>query len=64
MSYAESDSEGAEEDDDIFKLASKAKRARPLKRRKLSESGDEDTYEAEDIADDGMSRGGYLRNAF
>ena len=52
-SYAESDSEGVEDDEDIFKPASKAKTARPTKRRKVSESADEDTYEAEDVAEDG-----------
>jgi hypothetical protein len=53
MSYAESDNEGVDDDDDVFKLAPKAKNLRPTKRRKVSESADEDTYEAEDVAEDG-----------
>lgn len=53
MSYAESDSEGAEDEEDIFKPAPKAKIARPVKRRKVSESADEDTFEMGDVAEDG-----------
>ena len=40
MSYVESDSEGLDNDDDIFKPAPKAKNARPAKRRKVSESAE------------------------
>ena len=64
MSYAESDSEGEDEDEDVFKPAPKAKKPRPIKRRKVSESADEDTYEAEDVADDGMYTVGRLKDAF
>ena len=53
MSYAESDSEGAEDEEDIFKPVPKAKNARPVKRRKVSESADKDTFEMEDVAEDG-----------
>ena len=53
MSYAESDNKGAEDDEDIFKPVLKAKNARPTKRRKVSESADEDTYEAGGVIDDG-----------
>jgi len=55
MSYAESDSEGLDNDDDIFKPTPKAKTARPAKRRKVSESAEEDTYELDEGADDGRS---------
>lgn len=58
LSYAESDSEGAESvDDDVFKPRSKTKPSRPSKRRKVSESADEDLYNdenAKDGIDDGM----------
>jgi hypothetical protein len=53
MSYAESDSEGLDDDHHIFKPAPKTKNTRPTKRRKVSESADEDTYEAEDLAEEG-----------
>jgi DNA mismatch repair protein MSH6 len=53
MSYAESDSEGLDDDDDIFKPAPKTKNTRSTKRRKVSESADEDVYEAEDLAEEG-----------
>jgi hypothetical protein len=53
MSYAESDSQGAEDEEDIFKPVPKAKNARPVKRRKVSESADEDTFEMGDVAEDG-----------
>jgi DNA mismatch repair protein MSH6 len=53
MSYAESESEGVDDDDDIFKPAPKTKNTRPTKRRKMSESTDEDTYEAEGLAEEG-----------
>src|SRR5437764_11730363 len=52
MSYAESDNEGAEDDDEIFKPVLRAKNARPTKRRKVSESSDEDAYEDENVVDD------------
>jgi len=55
MSYAESDSEGFDNDDEIFKPTPKAKTARPAKRRKVSESAEEDTYELDEGADDGRS---------
>jgi hypothetical protein len=59
LSYAESDSEGAESiDDDVFKPVIKNKPARPSKRRKVSESADEDVYEEKDVLeaiDDGSS---------
>jgi hypothetical protein len=48
LSYAESDSEGTQSvDDDVFKPVSKGRPARPVKRRKVSESADEDVYEDE-----------------
>jgi hypothetical protein len=53
MSYADSDSEGVEDDEAIFKPAPKAKNARPAKKRKMSESADEDTYEVDSVAHDG-----------
>jgi DNA mismatch repair protein MSH6 len=55
LSYAESESEGADSvDDDVFKPAPKKKAARPSKRRKVSESADEDVYEDENNGvDDG-----------
>lgn len=53
MSYAESDSEGVEDDEAIFKPAPKAKIARPAKKRKMSESADEETYEVDSVAHDG-----------
>lgn len=60
LSYAESDSEGAESvDDDVFKPMPKQRPARPTKRRKVSESADEDVYEDENLVgavDDGMFR--------
>lgn len=66
-SYVESDSEGVDDDDDIFKPAPKAKNERPTKRRKLSESADEDTYEAEDGGEDGgedgRCAGGFLKHS-
>ncbi len=54
ISYAESESEGTD-NDDVFKPSPKAKskNARPTKRRRVSESADEDTYEAEDVAEEG-----------
>ena len=56
MSYVEFDSEGLDDDDDIFKPAPKAKKtARPAKRRKVSESAEEDAYEVDEGADDGRS---------
>jgi hypothetical protein len=52
LSYAESDSEGVEEiDDDVFKPVSKTRQERPSKRRKVSESADEDVYEDENVFD-------------
>jgi len=52
LSYAESDSEGAESiDDDVFKPASKNRPARPSKRRKVSESADEEVYLDENVFD-------------
>jgi hypothetical protein len=53
MMYAESDSEGLDDDDDIFKPAPKVKDTRPAKRRKVSESAEEDAYELDEWADDG-----------
>lgn len=54
VSYAESDSEGLESlDDDVFKPVVKNKTARPNKRRKVSESADEDVYEDKDVIDGG-----------
>ena len=51
LSYAESDSEGAESvDDDVFKPRSKNRAPRPSKRKKVSESTDEDVYEDENAA--------------
>jgi hypothetical protein len=58
LSYAESDSEGDESvDDDVFKSVPKKGLARPNKRRKVSESADEDVFEdeiANNEFDDGM----------
>lgn len=59
LNYAESDSEGAESfDDDVFKPVSKNKPVRPSKRRKVSESSEEDVYADENavagVDDDGM----------
>ena len=60
MNYAESASEHEEDgddDDDVFKPVLKGKHVRPTKRRKVSESADEDTYEQDENAvdiDDGM----------
>jgi hypothetical protein len=52
LSYAESDSEGAEEiDDDVFKPVSKTRQERSSKRRKVSESADEDVYEDGNVFD-------------
>jgi hypothetical protein len=62
MSYVESDSEGLDNDDDIFKPAPKAKNARPAKRRKVSESAEEDTYEVDEGADDGRSTVSWLQD--
>jgi hypothetical protein len=62
MSYAESESEGLYDDDDIFKPAPKAKNARPAKRRKVSESAEEDTYEVDEGADDGRSTVTWLQD--
>lgn len=56
MSYAESASEDAEDDDDVFEPAPKTKNVRPVKRRKVSESADEDTYDAEDVAEDSETK--------
>ena len=57
LSYAESDSEGAESmDDDVFKPRSKNRPSRPTKRRKVSESADEDVYK-EDNAKNGIDEG-------
>jgi hypothetical protein len=61
MSYAESDSEGLD-DDDVFKPAPKAKNARPAKRRKVSESAEEDTYEVDERVDDGRSAASCLQD--
>ena len=59
ISYADSDSEGTS-GDDVFKPAARG-RARPVKRRKLSESADEDVYEQENEPedDDGMKENIY-----
>ena len=62
MSYVESDSEGLDDDDNIFQSAPKAKNARPAKRRKVSESAEEDTYEVGEWADDGRSAAGWLQD--
>jgi hypothetical protein len=62
MSYAESDSEGLDDDNDIFKPALKAKNARPAKRRKVSESAEEDTYEVDVGAEDGRSAVSWLQD--
>ena len=62
MSYAESDSEGLDNDDDIFKPAPKAKNTRPAKRRKVSESAEEDTYEVDEGAGDGRSAVNWLQD--
>ena len=62
MSYVESDSEGLDDDDDIFKAAPKAKNVRPAKRRKVSESAEEDTYEVDEGADDGRSAVSWLQD--
>ncbi len=49
LSYAESDSEGAESvDDDVFRPVPKKRAARPSKKRKVSQSPDEDVYNDED----------------
>jgi hypothetical protein len=57
ISYAESDSEGAESvGDDVFRPASKKRGARPSKKRKVSESADEDVYD-DDNANDGIDDG-------
>ena len=50
ISYADSDSEGTS-DDDVFKPAPRG-RSRPVKRRKISESADEDVYEQENEIDE------------
>lgn len=48
ISYAESDSEGAQSiDDDVFKPVCRNRSSRPSKRRKVSESADEDVYDDE-----------------
>ncbi len=53
LNYAESDSEGADSiDDDVFKPVAKSRPARPSKRRKVSESADEDVYEDDNVFDD------------
>lgn len=62
MSYIESDSEGLYDDDDIFKPVPKAKNARPAKRRKVSESAEEDTYEVGEGIDDGRSAVSWLQD--
>ena len=57
LSYAESDSEGAQSiDDDVFKPVCKTRQPRPSKRRKVSENADEDVYDenAFDEVDDGI----------
>jgi hypothetical protein len=64
MSYVESDSEGLDNDDDIFKPAPKAKNARPAKRRKVSGSAEEDTYEVDEGADDGRSAVSCLQDLY
>lgn len=57
LSYAESDSEGAESvDDDVFKPVPRKRPARPSKKRKVSESADEAVYEDEN-ADDAVENG-------
>lgn len=51
LSYAESDSEGAESvDDDLFKPSTRSKPERSSK-RKVAESPDEDAYEDREIDD-------------
>ena len=56
VNYAESASEDAEDDDDdIFKPVPRNRNVRPIKRRKVSESADEDTYEHEDVVDEGRA---------
>ena len=62
MSYAESDSEGLDDDDDIFKPTHKAKNTRPVKRRKVSESAEEDMYEVDEKAGDGRSAVSWLQD--
>lgn len=47
INYAESDSEGTD-GDDVFQPKAITSRARASKRRKVSESADEDTYEHDD----------------
>ena len=58
MSYAESESDVAADDEDVFKPIRKRTATRPSKRRKISESPDQDDYQSqEDAADvDGMYR--------
>lgn len=48
VNYAESDSEGADSiDEEVFKPRSRKSRARPTKKRRVSDSGDEDNYKEE-----------------
>ena len=47
IKYAESDSEGTDDDAILRKTPTKNKK-RPVKRRKVSESADEDVYEQDD----------------
>ena len=51
INYNESDGEDSA-GDDVFKPKAKVNKARPTKRRRVSESGDEGVYEEEqDVAD-------------
>ena len=54
INYVEPDSDG--DDDDVFKpkprARAKAENRPPVKRRKVSESADEDVYEQEDVDED------------
>lgn len=56
INYVESDSEGTD-NEDIFKTSKP-----PIKRRKVSESADEDVYEQEQENDDGTLTSYYLHN--
>lgn len=67
INYLESDSEGT--DDDIFKPAPRNRKVNgkppPNKRRKVSESADEDVYnqdEEQDVDDDGMFQSFYTES--
>lgn len=51
INYVDSDSEGTD-NDEIFK-SKPARRQPPLKRRKISESADEDVYEQENDVEEG-----------